>query len=462
VLNTETRTITLHGNDDVTVVFHNLRRPELEIIKLDGKTNQPLPGATFQISKGDEVLYDDLVTDANGRIIIPYNDAFRLLTEGTYKIIETRPPPGYDIVLPATRTVVLRNGERTRVEFTNIRKPTLVITKLNALTKKPIPNTMFNIKWENPANGGVHDLGNWLTDSRGQIIFEFMEIGWYVVTEVKPAPGMTLPSNPVTRIYLGAGTNAYSDSELRTPDNSSGENQNTSGPGENTINNNPNPPSGSGITVVDPFDNTVIISLPSHQVNAGNSGITVIDPASGEAVQPNDEAFEFVSEIQTLADVIIQGVTIEDGDPEINILFIFDEIIYEDETILSADEIESREYDGDDEYINPNYYDMQVVEAGEVFTDISGAQYMLTEQGFTSYNNNPGIILDYPLNAVIIKKEDATNGNLLAGGVFELYRMSDETSGQSGTLIARLETGNSGMLAVIGLEAGTYFVKLRP
>jgi hypothetical protein len=273
------------------------------------------------------------------------------------------------------------------------------------------------------------------------------------------APGMTLPSNRVTRIYLGPGTNAYSDNELRTPENSSGENQNTSGPGENTINNNVPPSGGSGITVVDPFDNTVIISLPSQQGNTGGSGIVVIDPASGAPVQPNGEAFEFVSEIKTLADVIMQGVTIDDEDPEINILFIFDEISYIDETILTADEIESREYDGNDEYIHPNYYDMQVVEAGDIFTDSYGESYMLTEQGFTSYNNNPGIIIDYPLNAVIIKKEDATNGNLLAGGVFELFRMSDETSGQSGTLVARLETGNSGMFAVIGLEAGTYFVK---
>jgi len=173
VLNTETKTIILHGNDDVTVTFHNLKRPELLIKKLDGKTNKPLPGAHFRISKGDQVLFDDLITDENGEIFFPYNDAYRLLEEGVYKITETQAPPGYDIVLPASKNIVLKNGERTRVEFTDIRKPTLIVSKLNALTRKPIPNTLFNIKWENPMTGGIHDLGNWYTDKNGQIIFEF-------------------------------------------------------------------------------------------------------------------------------------------------------------------------------------------------------------------------------------------------------------------------------------------------
>ncbi|MCL2775990.1 MAG: SpaA isopeptide-forming pilin-related protein, partial [Oscillospiraceae bacterium] len=221
VLNTEVRTVILKGDDDVTETFYNLKRPELLIVKLDSKTGKPLANAHFQISKDNEVLFQDLVTDASGQILIPYNDKSRLLEEGVYKVTEIAPPPGYDLVLPASQNVVLRNGERTRVEFSDIRKPTLIITKLNALTKKPVPNTLYNIKWENPT-GGVHDLGNWYTDKNGQIIFEFAEVGWYQITEIMPAPGMTKAKNPVTRIYLAPGTNAYSDNELRTADNSSG------------------------------------------------------------------------------------------------------------------------------------------------------------------------------------------------------------------------------------------------
>jgi len=133
-LNPETKTIILHGNDDITVAFYNLKRPELEIIKLDGKTNKPLQGAVFSINKGDQVLFDDLITDENGRIFIPYNNAFRLLEEGVYTIIEKRAPLGYDLVLPASRNIVLKNGERTRVELSNIKKPTLIVTKYTART----------------------------------------------------------------------------------------------------------------------------------------------------------------------------------------------------------------------------------------------------------------------------------------------------------------------------------------
>ncbi|MCL2775403.1 MAG: SpaA isopeptide-forming pilin-related protein, partial [Oscillospiraceae bacterium] len=166
VLNTEVRTVILKGDDDVTETFYNLKRPELLIVKLDSKTGKPLANAHFQISKSDEILFQDLVTDVNGQILIPYNDPSRLLEEGTYKVKEIAPPPGYDLVLPASQNVVLRNGERTRVEFSDIRKPTLIITKLNALTKKPVPNTLYNIKWED-STGGVHDLGNWYTDKNG-------------------------------------------------------------------------------------------------------------------------------------------------------------------------------------------------------------------------------------------------------------------------------------------------------
>ena len=63
LINPEIKTVILKGDDDVTATFYNYKRPELLIVKLDGKTGRQLSGAHFQISKGDEVLFQDLVTD---------------------------------------------------------------------------------------------------------------------------------------------------------------------------------------------------------------------------------------------------------------------------------------------------------------------------------------------------------------------------------------------------------------
>jgi hypothetical protein len=40
-----------------------------------------------------------------------------------------------------------------------------------------------------------------------------VSVGWYVLTEIQAAPRFSLPSNPVTRLYLSAGQNAYSAEE---------------------------------------------------------------------------------------------------------------------------------------------------------------------------------------------------------------------------------------------------------
>ena len=514
ILSPEVRTILLKGDDDVTVTFYNDKRPELLIVKLDVKTGKPLSGAHFQISKGDEVLFQDLVTNENGEILILYNDMHRLLEPGVYKVTEITAPPGYDIVLPASVNVVLREGEKTRVEFNDIRKPTLIITKRNALTLKPIPNTFYNIKWED-AYGGVHDLGNRYTDKNGQIILPFVEVGWYIITEIRPAPGMTAAKNPVTRIYLGPGANAYSYDELTDSQNSSGQTGNSTGPVSDSDRDNPygntDTSNGTGIIVWTP-DNTGG-SDSGSMINTGN-GIIVWRPSTGyeNAVaaplnEPADiPAFEFCPDIEAMPDVFINGVNAVDINEtvgEYKAVMLDTETV--SEQIFTIEEITDRFLKDEFETYHNENYNIQTVRSGDIFIDDSGRQWKLEISNgtvkfvpvsspkniqLTAVNNNlnsgiglssmsasltplspfmrsdisllsdnDGEIIDFPLNAVIIKKTDAITGQLLAGATFELYRMSDEISGQNGTLLERFTTDNSGIIAFIGLPAGTYFVK---
>ncbi|MCL2775955.1 MAG: SpaA isopeptide-forming pilin-related protein, partial [Oscillospiraceae bacterium] len=505
ILNPEVRTIILKGDDDVTATFYNDKRPELLVVKLDSKTNRPLSGAHFQISKDDEVLFQDLVTNDNGEILIPYNDPHRLLEPGTYKVTEIAAPPGYDVVLPCSQNVVLREGERTRVEFTDIRKPTFILTKRNALTLNPIPNTLYNIKWEAP-NGGIFNLGNWYTDKNGQIILPFVEAGWYIVTEIRPAPGMTAAKSPTTRIYLAPGANAYSTGELTDSQNNSGENNNSTGPLPDSERDNPygtGTSNGTGIVAWTPGQTA------GTTANTGN-GIIVWKPSTGyenavgavqddaiPLIEPIDiPAFEFSPDIEAMSDITVNGIKTEDITEtagEINTVII-DTDSFPEQT-FTKDEIEKRTLDGEPETYHNDNYNVQIINVGDIYVDDSGRQWKLEIAGddvkfvpVSSPNlqvsaklanmsasltplpfvessdimmlaDNNGEIIDFPLNAVIVKKIDAITGQLLAGATFELYRMSDEISGQNGTLLERFTTDNSGIIAFIGLPAGTYFVK---
>ena len=97
------------------------------------------------------------------------------------------------------------NGAKQKHLFLRIpKKPTLIITKTNALTNQGVPDTVFKIQ-RKKADGGVVTLGTYKTDANGQIVLKGVDAGWYVITEVRAAQGMSLPSNPVTRKYLAEG-----------------------------------------------------------------------------------------------------------------------------------------------------------------------------------------------------------------------------------------------------------------
>ena len=87
--------------------------------------------------------------------------------------------------------------------------PTLIVTKWNHLTHRPVPLTHFRIEFEVPNSGQVIHIGDFVTDVNGQIILPFVQIGWYRITEIRPAPGMSLNSNNSYRVFLNPGQNTY-------------------------------------------------------------------------------------------------------------------------------------------------------------------------------------------------------------------------------------------------------------
>ena len=297
--------IALEWGKTKTLVFSDTRKPTLEILKIDAKTKEPLANAKFKITKTEDGTVSEYVTDENGRITITD------LQEGIYTVEEITAPDGY-ILDTQHKEIELSAGDSKQLIYENTRKPDLIITKTNVLTEKPVPNTTFKIEFEGE-NGGVVPLGTYKTNENGQIILEDVEVGWYIITETRPAQGMSLPSNPVTRKYLAPGENAYL----------------TAGSVDSQT-----PSSGTGNT-------------------ASQSKVTVT----------------------------------------------------------------------------------------------SGNDYIGEE------------IPNYPLNSLVIKKTDAITSEMLEGAAFEVRKVSEDISGNSGTIIGRYTTDSSGIIVITGLEAGAYLIE---
>ena len=297
--------IALEWGKTKTLVFSDTRKPALEIIKVDAKTEEPLANAKFKITKTEDDTVSEYMTDENGKITI------QDLSEGIYTVEEITAPDGY-ILDTQHKEIELSAGDSKQLIYENTRKPDLIITKTNVLTEKPVPNTTFKIEYEGE-NGGVVPLGTYKTDENGQIILEDVNPGWYIITETRPAQGMSLPSNPVTRKYLAPGENAYL----------------TAGSVDSQT-----PSLGTGNT-------------------ASQSKVTVT----------------------------------------------------------------------------------------------SGNDYIGEE------------IPNYPLNSLVIKKTDAITSEMLEGAAFEVRKVSEDISGNSGTIIGRYTTDSSGIIVITGLEAGAYLIE---
>jgi hypothetical protein len=68
--------------------------------------------------------------------------------------------------------------------------------------------------------------------------------------------------------------------------------------------------------------------------------------------------------------------------------------------------------------------------------DISGTNVRaLSGSGFTAPAGQE--VIDYPLNSLVIRKAHYVTGELLAGAVFEVRKVTEDVSGNSGTVIGR-------------------------
>ncbi len=164
---------------------------------IEGTENEPLSGVAFKVTDGSGAAVgpDDgtYYTDKAGEIVLS-----GIEPGTTVKAREIKTVDGF--VLDGTpQDILIKGGEVQRLTFWNKRAGTLIIEKLDSVTKAPLSGAQFKVLY---ADGRVVDTeggklssnGIYFTDSNGQIKITNV-IGTLVVTEEKCPEGYVMGSN---------------------------------------------------------------------------------------------------------------------------------------------------------------------------------------------------------------------------------------------------------------------------
>lgn len=177
--------IKTNGEKVELTMENQLIQGEIEIIKVDSKTNAKLEGVEFVIldSEGKEVA--KLVTDKDG---IAKSEK---LPFGFYQIKETKPAEGY-LISDKTFEVNIDSHNKVYTQtITNDKIPAelnkIEVLKVNANTKKALEGVEFQLLDENKKV-----LDTKVTNKDGIILFENLKPGTYYLKESKGLEGYIL------------------------------------------------------------------------------------------------------------------------------------------------------------------------------------------------------------------------------------------------------------------------------
>ena len=209
---TTTDGIEITSGNDYEVVDGIVNYPlnSLVIKKADANTGEMLDGATFEVfritgetSGQNGKLICTATTDHSGVIVITGLEA------GAYAVREAKAPNNYIIAETDMQTVNMKADGTSVVEvvFRNYPYGSLLITKVDALTNKPLSNATFQVTTGDGTVVG-NSNGMYTTNSDGKILIPNLKPGSYVVTERIAPEGYACDTKPQT-IEIGTDGATY-------------------------------------------------------------------------------------------------------------------------------------------------------------------------------------------------------------------------------------------------------------
>ena len=174
--------------------YINAPYPDVLAYKYDAKTAAPLEGAVFTLTGKDNSNSFTSVSGTDGIA------RFEKVPVGTYELRESISPAHY-ILSTEVKTVVVREdgAPELRFEFSNLKKPSLIIRKHDITDGALLPGAEFSVAYK---NGAV--IWEGMTDSNGEIRLEDLDPSWITITELAPPEGWLIIT-PSRDVELKAG-----------------------------------------------------------------------------------------------------------------------------------------------------------------------------------------------------------------------------------------------------------------
>ncbi|MCL2773474.1 MAG: SpaA isopeptide-forming pilin-related protein, partial [Oscillospiraceae bacterium] len=211
------QTVEVKSGKITEVQFEDKPLSMLKILKLNSETREPIAGVEFNVSRmnGEKIMNEfgnlTFTTDISGAIYIPH------LAEGYYTITEIQAAAGY-FIDSEPKTVLVEADKDTVLEVLNVPMASLLITKTDENTGKPLAGVVYDIKYANGSFvvGNIQDnnqpnspnnspskstnengdvSGSYTTDANGRIQINGLQAGEYMVVERKALDNYELDTN---------------------------------------------------------------------------------------------------------------------------------------------------------------------------------------------------------------------------------------------------------------------------
>ena len=454
---TTTEGIEITSGNDYEVVDGIVNYPlnSLVIKKADANTGKMLDGATFEVlritgetSGQNGKLICTATTDHSGVIVITGLEA------GAYAVRETKAPNNYIIAETDMQTVNMKADGTSVVEvvFRNYPYGSLLITKVDAVTNKPLSNAKFKVT---TGDGTAVGTGNgvFTTDSNGEILIPNLKPDSYVVTETEAPEGYVKDTEPQT-IQIGTDGGTYKVQFQNQPIGSLVILKKDADNG--------NPLSGAQFKVTT-SKGAVVGTNNGIFTTDSNGSITISDLAKGSYIVEEVKAPDgYVLEEQSKTIALDYGktYTLEFTNKKMTSLVIKKVDSISGEPLVGAKfAVEKQNGEHVDEYttdntgtillstLDPDWYVVRETKAPE--------GYILDETPKTVEvkTNVPTVVTfeNKPLSGIKIVKTDSETGEPLEGVSFAIAKMNGEK-------IGTFKTDKEGMIYISDLEDGYYTV----
>ena len=196
LMDAPSQTVKIEKNDTQTLTFYDTPLGGLTIVKVDSESGKRLEGAKIEVAKLNGEIVGTYVTDKLGVIQLPDLD------DGWYQLTEIKAPKGY--LLDSTpQKVEVKKGETKTFEFENTASASMLIHKIDSVTRKGIQGVKFVVY-----DSSMTPIGEYESDDQGYVhLNKTLEDGKYYVREIVAAEGYIL-DNKVKSFTVLAGDTA--------------------------------------------------------------------------------------------------------------------------------------------------------------------------------------------------------------------------------------------------------------